>query len=161
MFLGAKAFHSDLSKWNVSRVTNMDAMFFNAKSFKQKMCGATWVHSEASKKLMFAGTPGSISSTVCTSASPPITTQVTHHHETRPERELIVRTPITTPVGTSSFMPATLSTAICPKCGTFVRSGRVSCCAPGGAWYKNCGGAGNRNVDHSWLAGVETCKRKS
>merc|ERR1712032_1389933 len=46
----------------------------------------------------------------------------------------------------------------CPKCGTFKKSGKVSCCAPGGAWFKNCGGVGNRNVGYRWLDGVEACK---
>merc|ERR1719201_3088543 len=45
----------------------------------------------------------------------------------------------------------------CPKCGTFKKSGRVSCCAPGGAWFKNCGGAGNKNVGHRWSEGTEAC----
>merc|ERR1711934_458561 len=43
-------------------------------------------------------------------------------------------------------------------CGTFLKSGRVSCCAPDGAWYKHCGGVGNRNADHMWSEGVEVCK---
>merc|ERR1712037_324506 len=47
----------------------------------------------------------------------------------------------------------------CPKCSTFEKSGRLSCCAPGGAWYRNCGGAGKRDVDHRWFEGVQACKR--
>merc|ERR1712032_1428143 len=47
---------------------------------------------------------------------------------------------------------------MCPKCGTFEKSGRNSCCAPGGAWYNNCGGARNKNVDHKWFEGVAACK---
>ena len=50
--------------------------------------------------------------------------------------------------------------SVCAKCGRFGKSGRVSCCATGGAWYKNCGGAANKNVDHRWFEGVEACKRK-
>merc|ERR1712032_998978 len=38
------------------------------------------------------------------------------------------------------------------------KSGRASCCAPGGAWYKNCGGSSNRNANHRWFDGVEVCK---
>ena len=49
----------------------------------------------------------------------------------------------------------------CPNCGIFKKSGRLSCCAPGGAWYNNCGGAGDKDAGHSWLEGVEACKRKS
>ena len=61
-------------------------------------------------------------------------------------------------------MPASVITPYialaCPKCGTFKRSGRVSCCAPGGAWYKDCGAFGVKNVAHTWLEGVQVCKRK-
>ena len=58
--------NGDVSKWDVSRVHNMDYIFQNVKSFKQELCGAAWVHSNASKIQMFAGSPGSISRTVCT-----------------------------------------------------------------------------------------------
>ena len=40
-------------------------MFWNAPSFEQKLCGAAWVRSNASKIGMFAGSPGSVSRTVC------------------------------------------------------------------------------------------------
>ena len=164
MFYDAISFNSDLSKWDVSRVNDMDAMFFAAASFKQKMCGAAWVHSKASKSSMFAGSSGSISRTVCTPVLPSVTTQVTSHYATRhplPERELIVRASITTTLSTSIFTSTILSTMTCPKCGTFGKSGRVSCCAPGGAWYQNCGGATNENVHYRWSEGAEACKRKS
>ena len=45
----------------------------------------------------------------------------------------------------------------CPKCGVFKKTGQVSCCAPGGAWFLNCGSGGNANVDHSWLDGRQAC----
>ena len=67
MFRNAKSFDGDISKWDVSSVRNMDHMFSSATSFKQRLCGASWVHSKASKTVMFAGSPGSISRTVCTS----------------------------------------------------------------------------------------------
>ena len=138
-------------------------MFFHAASFNQKICGVTWVHSKSNKVGMFAGTSGSISPAACTSAPSPATTQATSHDATRrplPDRELIVRTPITTSASTSSFASTILSRITCPKCGTFAKSGRVSCCAPGGAWYKNCGGAANKNVNYRWFDGIEACKRK-
>merc|ERR1712187_830275 len=47
---------------------------------------------------------------------------------------------------------------VCPKCGAFKRSGRASCCAPGGAWFQSCGDANKGKFDHSWLEGVEACK---
>ena len=162
MFFFAKDFNCDISNWDVSRVKEMDCMFCSAGSFTQKLCGAAWVHSKASKSDMFQDSRGFISRTVCTPAStPPVT--INHYVSRRPipERELIVRTPITTSVSTSAFTSAILSTVACSKCGTFTKSRRVSCCAPGGAWYKNCGGANNKNVDHMWSEGAAACKRTS
>ena len=169
MFSYAASFNSDLSKWDVSSANGMDAMFSYAVSFKQKMCGSAWVHSKASKIGIFAGTSGSISPAMYTSAPTLAITQVTRHYVTRrrplSERELLVHTSITTPittsVNTSAFISTILTTMTCPKCGTFEKSGQDSCCAPGGAWYKNCGGDGNNNVDHTWFEGAEVCKRKS
>ena len=156
MFYGATLFSSDLSKWDVSRVASMDSMFSDAVSFKHKLCGPVWVHSKASKKDMFAGSFGSISRIVCTSAP-------TRQHVSRwpiTERELLSRTPIITPVNMPAFAFAIAETLACPKCGIFGKSGRVSCCAPGGSWFQRCGGAGNKNADHKWFRGVEACKRK-
>ena len=47
----------------------------------------------------------------------------------------------------------------CFKCGTSKKSGKRSCCSPGGDWFKNCGDEGDTNVDHMWTEGVQTCKR--
>merc|ERR1719174_1329937 len=155
MFSMATSFNGVLSRWDVSRVTNMDSMFWEAISFKQKLCGDAWVHSTASKKGMFTGSRGSISREVCT-----FTTRrqdVTRRPLT--ERELqIVRASITTPVSTSTLALVSSNTIACLKCGMFKKSGRVSCCAPGGTWYKDCGGADNRNADPKWFEGVEACK---
>ena len=63
-------------------------------------------------------------------------------------------------VSTAVISPTIATARQCPKCGTFSKSGRVSCCAPGGAWYKKCGGVGDSNVGHSWLEGTKACKRK-
>ena len=38
---------------------------WEAMSFKQQLCGPAWVHSKASKYLVFKGLPGSISPLVC------------------------------------------------------------------------------------------------
>merc|ERR1712032_1386329 len=103
-------------------------------------------NSKAEQDRMFQGSPGSISETVCASAS-------------LPERELIVRTPSPKSVSAPSSTPTMAKTMTCPNCGTFKKSGRSSCCAPGGAWFKNCGGAGNKNVGHKWFEGVAACKR--
>ena len=141
MFRQARVFNCDLSKWDVSSMTNMDDMFLNAASFNQKLCGASWVRSKASKNDMFDGSSGSISRRVCTSI---------------PDRELIVRVPTSTP-----FIASTIDRAItCPRCGIFRKSGKVSCCAPRGAWFKNCGGIGSKNADHKWSEGMKACKRK-
>lgn len=65
MFQSATSFNCDISEWRVSRVANMRNMFKNAKSFEQKLCGASWVNSNAFKEGMFERSPGSISETVC------------------------------------------------------------------------------------------------
>ena len=164
MFMKAPAFNGDISKWDVSTVTDMSGMFYDASAFNRELCGAAWVHSTATKSVMFEGSPGSISQTACTSApTTHATTMVTRQYESRrpiPERDLLVRTPIARPVS----MPASTSSIgnmmECAKCGTFPKSGRISCCAPGGAWYRSCGGAGSGNVDHSWFEGVQACNRK-
>merc|ERR1711874_274790 len=46
----------------------------------------------------------------------------------------------------------------CSKCGKIKKSGKLSCCAPGGAWFKNCGDSGNSKFDHTWTDGVNTCR---
>ena len=65
MFMGAISFNGDISEWNVSSVNDMDSMFMSAISFKQTLCGAAWVHSNAGTVLMFKGSPGLISRIVC------------------------------------------------------------------------------------------------
>ena len=46
----------------------------------------------------------------------------------------------------------------CPKCGTTRKSGKRSCCARGGAWFKRCGNVGDSNFDHTWVEGMQACK---
>ena len=69
MFGMATAFNIDISKWNVLSVSTMDNMFVHATSFKQKLCGAAWINSKASKREMFTGSSGSISQTVCSTTT--------------------------------------------------------------------------------------------
>merc|ERR1711934_1085350 len=65
-------------------------------------------------------------------------------------RELVRRPASTSPANANG----------CPKCGKFGKSGRVSCCAPGGAWYKKCGSAKNKNVQYKGSQGTDACKKK-
>ena len=46
----------------------------------------------------------------------------------------------------------------CVRCGTIKKSGKHSCCARGGAWFKECGDAGDTKFDHTWAEGVQACK---
>merc|ERR1712019_86065 len=57
MFYKATSFNSDISKWNVAKVTNMISMFDGASSFSQTLCGA-WKSSTADKSSMFDGSKG-------------------------------------------------------------------------------------------------------
>ena len=61
------------------------------------------------------------------------------------------------------LMPATRSTTVeprpaCPKCSIIKRTGTLSCCPQGGAWFKKCGDFGDSNFDHTWVEGIEACK---
>ena len=53
MFFDMDTFNPELSNWDVSRVTDMCAMFNDATSFNQTLCGAAWINSKASKVDMF------------------------------------------------------------------------------------------------------------
>ena len=140
MFVGTN-FNVNISKWDVSSVVTMDRMFMHATSFKQQLCGDAWVYSQASKIDMFLGSSGSISRSVC--------------GQSPPQRWLERWQMSTTPIADDAF-----EMRKCPICGTFKKSGRKSCCAPGGAWHGNCGGVVSRNIGHSWLEGMEACTRK-
>ena len=48
----------------------------------------------------------------------------------------------------------------CPKCGTTKKSGKLSCCARGGAWFKKCGDGGDTKFEHTWTEGIQACKSK-
>ena len=73
----------------------------------------------------------------------------------------------TTPTSTSTDSESTttsldtttnsMSTSKCPKCAIRQSTGKLSCCAEGGAWFKKCGGFGS-NSEHTWYQGREACK---
>ena len=63
-----------------------------------------------------------------------------------------------TPKAASAF--AIRIKAKCPKCGFAVKMSKLSCCAPGGAWYQNCGDVTDTKFGHTWVEGIEACKRE-
>ena len=50
--------------------------------------------------------------------------------------------------------------SVCSKCGTVKKSGKLSCCARGGAWFGKCGSADHVKHGHAWHEGIETCKAR-
>ena len=54
----------------------------------------------------------------------------------------------------------TTARPVCPHCGTIKKSGKSSCCARGGSWFKNCGSTGNAKLDHTWYEGIRVCKTR-
>ena len=53
--------------------------------------------------------------------------------------------------------PEPLSSPVCSKCATFQNSGKRSCCARGGTWFKDCGNRGDPNSSHTWIEGIRAC----
>ena len=46
----------------------------------------------------------------------------------------------------------------CPACGIIKKSGKHSCCARGGAWFKNCGDTDDSKFDYTWAQGIKACQ---
>ena len=65
MFRRVKLFKCDISKLDVSSVTNMDIMFFDAGRFNQQLCGVDCVRSEKSDVEIFVRSPGWILDDPC------------------------------------------------------------------------------------------------
>ena len=51
--------------------------------------------------------------------------------------------------------------SVCSRCGAINKSGERSCCGRGGSWFKNCGGADNTKLHHTWHEGIQVCKARS
>ena len=64
---------------------------------------------------------------------------------------------VSAPLITTTPRIETTVGSACPKCGTLKKSGKRSCCAPGGTWFQNCGDGSNSNVDHTWFEGIQAC----
>ena len=66
---------------------------------------------------------------------------------------------LTCPIAAAAVItPVPRIGSICPKCGTIEKSGKLSCCAPDGAWFNNCGNKGD--AEHTWVEGLQACKSK-
>ena len=79
-------------------------------------------------------------------------------HGTLATRKVNPLMSITVGTETSSVTTEPITTAtgrVCPKCGTKNNSGKLSCCTPGGSWFKKCGNS--ENSEHTWLEGIQAC----
>ena len=63
----------------------------------------------------------------------------------------------TTTTTSASAVSSKISSKLCLKCGSIKKSGKLSCCARGGAWFKKCGDAGDSKFDHTWFDGIQAC----
>ena len=61
--------NQDVSKWDVSRVTDMSLMFYKAESFAQKLCENAWIFSTAKQSNMFVFSSGGMCTTTMTPAA--------------------------------------------------------------------------------------------
>ena len=61
---------------------------------------------------------------------------------------------------TSAVTTTTTINSVCHECGTIRRSGKISCCGPGGSWFGNCTSVGNAHFGHTWHAGIQACKAR-
>ena len=64
------------------------------------------------------------------------------------------RVPTETP-STMDLLMANKST--CPKCGIVKKTGALSCCASGGAWFEKCGDLDDTKFAHTWAEGIRAC----
>ena len=62
-----------------------------------------------------------------------------------------------TNVSNTALSVSKTANSACSKCGTIKKSGQLSCCAPGGTWFQNCGDGANSDLDHTWFEGIQAC----
>ena len=73
---------------------------------------------------------------------------------------LLVPIPQAVRSGISRARSKTIARSVCPVCGTSKKSGMLSCCARGGAWFNDCGDVGDTKFNHTWAEGMQTCKSR-
>ena len=66
---------------------------------------------------------------------------------------------MSTEASTTTTATSAVSIKACPKCGRIKKSGKLSCCARGGAWFKNCGDVRESKFHHTWVEGMQACKK--
>jgi len=152
MFLQASSFNTDISNWKVGKVTNMQGMFLQATSFNSdirnwdvmrvKDMDYMFYHAESFRHSL-CGPAWVLSKASNNLMFDGSEGRITQQYCSQ-ERDLVQRQPA--------------NALTCPKCGKFKKSGRASCCAPGGAWFKDCGAAGNTKVNYKWTDGANACK---
>merc|ERR1712037_210477 len=152
MFLQASSFNTDLSRWKVGKVTNMQGMFLQATSFNSdirdwdvmrvKDMDYMFYHAESFRHSL-CGPAWVLSKASNNLMFDGSDGKITQQYCSQ-QRDLVQRQPA--------------NALTCSKCGKFKKSGRPSCCAPGGAWFKDCGAAGNTKVNYKWTDGANACK---
>jgi surface protein len=152
MFLQASSFNTDISNWKVGKVTNMQGMFLQATSFNSdlrnwdvmrvKDMDYMFYHAESFRHSL-CGPAWVLSKASNNLMFDGSEGRITQQYCSQ-ERDLVQRQPA--------------NALTCPKCGKFKKSGRASCCAPGGAWFKDCGAAGNTKVNYKWTDGANACQ---
>ena len=66
----------------------------------------------------------------------------------------------TQPMATTTQPMAKTIASACAKCGISRKSGKLSYCAHGGSWYKQCGDPGDSKFYHTWDEGTQACEGK-
>ena len=97
-------------------------------------------------------------STTVTTAVVTTTTLTTRTTATATNAAITTIAAATTTATKQISTATTTHSMTCPKCGTNKVSGRVSCCFPGGSWFRNCGDVSGSNMKHSWTEGFAVCK---